>query len=163
MPRTIEKLDSKVLEERVAEIALQIRKRRKVLGLSATAAAEAAGISRVTWHRIEKGETSVTVSGWLNALSVLGLAFRVGAFEGPASAGADNAPAIPVRVRLDRFPQLAALAWQVHDQAELTPQEAWEIYRRNRHHLDEGKLNESERRLLQGLEVVFGPVEANDV
>ena len=54
-------------------------------------------------------------------------------------------------------------AWQVHDRAELTPQEAWDIYRRNRHHLDEEKLNESERRLLHGLEAVFGPVEANDV
>ena len=34
----------------------QVRARRKALRLSATVTAEAAGLSRVTLHRIEKGE-----------------------------------------------------------------------------------------------------------
>jgi len=163
MPRTIKRLDSEGLTERVAEIASQIRRRRKALGVSATAAAEAAGISRVTWHRIEKGATSVTVAGWLNALSVLGLAFRVGAAEEAHSADSGEPFAIPVRIRLDDFPQLGALAWQVDDRAELTPQEAWDIYRLNRRHLDEAALSESERRLVRALEAVFGSFETESV
>ena len=40
---------------RLQELGAQIRARRKALGVSATAAAESAGMSRVTLHRIEKG------------------------------------------------------------------------------------------------------------
>ena len=163
MPRTIKKLESQDLADRVGEIAMQVRKRRKALGVSATAAAEAAGVSRVTWYRIEKGETSVTVAAWLNALSVLGLAFRVGAGGEPEHEPEDEPLAVPVEIRLERFPQLAALAWQVREHAELTPREAWDIYRLNERHLDKESLSEAERRLLLGLESVFGEIERSDV
>lgn len=156
MPRAVQALDDEALKRRVDALAGQIRTRRKALGVTATAAAEAAGISRVTWHRIEKGETSVTVAAWLNALAVLGLEFRVGAGEEAPGRSANQTSTIPVRVRLSRYPQLAALAWQVRDTAELTPREAWEIYRANARHLDEAQLSERERALLQGLETIFG-------
>ena len=42
--------------EQLSALGQQIRARRKALGVSATAAAEAASMSRVTLHRIEKGE-----------------------------------------------------------------------------------------------------------
>jgi len=40
-----------------------LAEKRKALRVSATVAAEAAGMSRVTLHRIEKGEPSVTMGG----------------------------------------------------------------------------------------------------
>ena len=40
-------------------LGAQLRARRKALRVSSTVAAEATGMSRVTLHRIEKGEPSV--------------------------------------------------------------------------------------------------------
>ena len=51
----------------------QIRAQRKALRLSATVTAEAAGLSRVTLHRIEKGEPSVTIGAWCSAMAALGM------------------------------------------------------------------------------------------
>ena len=48
----------------------QIRVRRKAPKVSATVAV---GMSRVTLHRIEKGEPSVTMGAWCNALAALGI------------------------------------------------------------------------------------------
>ena len=55
----------------------RIRKQRKDLKLSATVAAEAAGMSRVTWYRVEKGEPAVTIGAWFNAAKVLGLTLDI--------------------------------------------------------------------------------------
>ena len=46
---------------RLLALGEQLRAQRKRLGVSATTAAEAAGMSRVTLHRIERGEPSVTM------------------------------------------------------------------------------------------------------
>ena len=54
-------------------LGAQIRAQRKALRLSATVTAEAAGLSRVTLHRIEKGEPSVTMGAWCNTMAALGL------------------------------------------------------------------------------------------
>ena len=51
----------------------QIRAYRKALRISAAAASEAAGMSRVTLHRIENGEAAVTMGAYLNALTALNL------------------------------------------------------------------------------------------
>jgi DNA-binding XRE family transcriptional regulator len=55
--------------QRLRNIGGRIRRRRQQLGVSALATAAAAGISRVTLHRIETGAASVTVGalkwmGW---------------------------------------------------------------------------------------------------
>ncbi len=50
-----------------------LAEKRKALRVSATVAAEAAGMSRVTLHRIEKGEPSVTMGAWSKAIAALGL------------------------------------------------------------------------------------------
>ena len=46
---------------RLASLGQRIRARRKQHKVTATTAAEAAGMSRVTLHRIERGEPSVTM------------------------------------------------------------------------------------------------------
>lgn len=137
----------------------RIRAHRKALRLNATAVAEAAGISRVTLHRIEKGEPSVTIGAYLNALAALGLRFEI--VTAPVEATevrqeAGLAGLIPARIRLADYPQLAQLAWQVHGTEILTPQEAWGIYERNWRHVNTNALMEHERNLIDALRLVFG-------
>jgi transcriptional regulator with XRE-family HTH domain len=57
----------------LAVIAGRIREHRKALAVSAMTTAEAAGMSRVTLHRIECGEPSVTMGAYLNAMTALGM------------------------------------------------------------------------------------------
>lgn len=161
MPATIKRLNSQELADRVEELASRIRARRKAMGVSATAAAEAAGMSRVTWHRIEQGQFSVTIGAWFNALAVLGLEFGIGE-SSLDSANAQNGgddkfdQHVPVQIRLGDYPQLQALAWQVSGKQEVTPQEALDIYSRNRRHLDSAALSARERGLMDALQQVFG-------
>ena len=156
MPTAIEKLTSEQLEARVKTLAAQVRLRRKTLGVSVITAAEAAGMSRDTWHRMEKGEFTVTIGAWFNALAVLGLEFGVGLTDTLRPAQA--ADTIPVAVVLADFPQLAALAWQVQGVSEVSPREAFDIYERNERHIDRAKLTPEEENLMTNLEKVFGNV-----
>lgn len=100
-------------------LGAQLRARRKALKVSSTAAAEAAGMSRVTLHRIEKGEPSVTAGAWANAMAVLGLSLVALDTEDASATNTEGIPDtdlsqwIPVRVRLADYPQLQALAWQI--------------------------------------------------
>jgi transcriptional regulator with XRE-family HTH domain len=50
-----------------------LRARRKALRVSSSVAAEATGMSRVTLHRIERGEPSVAAGAWANAMTALGM------------------------------------------------------------------------------------------
>ena len=50
--------------EKLIALGKRIRAHRKARRISATTAAEAAGMSRVTLHRIEKGEPSVTMGAY---------------------------------------------------------------------------------------------------
>ncbi|MFV0493828.1 helix-turn-helix domain-containing protein [Mycobacterium sp.] len=68
----------------LAEIGEELRGRRKELRISAATAAEAAGVSRVTLHRIESGTPSVTVGAYMNAAAALGLQLELGPRLPPA-------------------------------------------------------------------------------
>lgn len=139
----------------------QLRARRKALRVSSTAAAEAAGMSRVTLHRIEKGEPSVACGAWAHAAAALGMTLQVRNAEGRQAADALTPPVdltqwIPVRVRLADYPQLKALAWQVHGTDALSPLEALGIYERNARHLDTAAMSPAEQALLQALRAGLG-------
>lgn len=139
-------------------IGRQIRSHRKALGVSATTAAEAAGMSRVTWYRLEKGATSVTLGACLSALSVLGLDLKMIQAADHAQ-GSDSEPnnteSIPVRVAFADYPQLKQLAWQIHGVDTLSPQEALSLYERNFRHLDLEAMEIHERQLIDALRQVF--------
>lgn len=136
----------------------QIRGHRKALAISATVAAEAAGMSRVTLHRIERGEPSVTIGAYLNAMAALGLDFGILApsHSAPINAGGHRKGWIPARVRIADYPQLKQLAWQIHGTDELTPAEALGIYERNWRHLDLAALEPAERDLVDALRLALG-------
>ena len=54
------------------------------------------------------------------------------------------------------FPQLAALAWQIHGVSEVSAREAFDIYARNERHIDPAKLTPEEEALIANLNKVFG-------
>lgn len=132
-----------------------VRAQRKGLRISATATAEAAGMSRVTLHRIEKGEPSVTMGAYLNALTALGLQLVVQPTP-TQNATLPTAFELPECIELGNYPQLQQLAWHVQAATTLTPSEAWNIYERNARHLDETALQPHEQQLLAALRHQFG-------
>ena len=136
-------------------IAAAIHQRRKELGVRAVAAAEAAGISRVTLHRIEKGEPAVTMGAYLRVMAALGLQLTAGAPR--VAASVPHRPGwLPARIRIVDYPSLKQFAWQVHSAQELTPREALGIYERNWRHLDPKTLSANEQDLIDALRLALG-------
>ena len=130
-----------------------IRSQRKKLKLNATVAAEAAGMSRITWYRIEKGEPAVTMGAWFNAVTVLGLTLDIPETE---ITGTDRRGWIPTRIHLADYPELEKLAWHVRGADILSAREAMDIYERNQRHLDMDAMTPEEARLLDALRIAFG-------
>jgi transcriptional regulator with XRE-family HTH domain len=136
-------------------IAAAIQLRRKELGVPAVAVAEAAGISRVTLHRIEKGEAAVTMGAYLRVMAALGLQLLAGT-PPEVSTVAQRPGWLPARIRIADYPWLKQLAWQVHGPQELTPREALGIYERNWRHLDPKTLSANEQDLVDALRLALG-------
>jgi transcriptional regulator with XRE-family HTH domain len=141
---------------RLQALGARVAERRKALRLSSTVAAEAAGLSRVTLHRIEKGEPSVTMGAWSNVIGALGMHLQLQEEETARQAQADRSGWWPVRIALSDYPQLKALAWQVQGTDHLTPVEAFDIYERNARHLDASSLTQQEQALWHALQQAFG-------
>lgn len=144
--------------DKLIALGKQIRTHRKALHISATTAAEAAGMSRVTLHRVENGEPSVTMGAYLNAMTALGLNFGIIKLADPAAdkPNDDRKGLIPARIRLADYPQLKQLAWQVHGTDELTPVEALSIYERNWRHVDVQAMEPREQQLVDALRLGLG-------
>lgn len=138
-------------QELLTHLGRQLRRVRREQKVSAVAAAEAAGMSRVTLHRIEQGEPSVAMGAWVALASALGLDLAlVDTKAAPPSAD------LPDRIRLDEYPQLKMLAWQLHQVDEVSPQEALQLYERNWRHLDAGALSPTELALIRSLTQSIG-------
>jgi transcriptional regulator with XRE-family HTH domain len=149
---------------RASVLGQQLRDRRKSLGVTAMATAEAAGMSRVTWHRIEKGATSVTLGAWLSAVAVLGLDAEIRqppAENGESTTDPSGLESIPVRISFADYPQLKLLAWQVQGVDSLSPREALNIYERNWRHLDLQTMEPQEQHLITALQQVFDEDSGN--
>jgi len=139
----------------LTELGAAFRARRKALGVNVLAAAGAAGMSRVTWYRLEKGEPTVTLGAWANAARVLGLAWPAPPVDAAAPTLPQPGEWVPVEIPVDEYPQLRRLAWQVADRATLTPREAWAIYERQARDLDLPGMAVHERDLVLALRKVF--------
>ncbi len=132
-----------------------IRGRRKALGVSATVAAQSAGMSRVTWHRLEKGEAAITLGAYVSAAQALGLTLRLDQTPAVEGTVAGREGWIPARVRLTDYPQLRQLAWQVQGVDSLTPREALDIYERNERLWDAAALTPAEAQLIEALRLAL--------
>jgi transcriptional regulator with XRE-family HTH domain len=139
----------------LATLGQRLRAERKRLGVSAVTAAEAAGMSRVTLHRIERGEPSVTMGAYANAAAALGLALGVAGPQ-PAAPSRTQPAGVPQRILLGDHTQLARLAWQYQGATEVTPVEALNLYERNWRHIDQAALAPHERALIHGLVASLG-------
>lgn len=138
--------------ELLARLGQQLRAARERQKVSAVAAAEAAGLSRVTVHRIERGEPSVAMGAWVALAGALGVTL---ALAEPGTAA--KAPAVlPERIHLDDFPQLRKLAWQLPGVQDLSPREALDLYERNWRHVDRASLSPTESALIDALSQVLG-------
>ncbi len=134
--------------QRLQAIGAGIRRRRRQLGVSAIATAAAAGVSRVTLHRIETGAASVTLGALINVLDALDLSLSD--LEGPEADAA--APSQPEPIELGTYPLLQQLAWHVQGSGGLRPAEAAGLYARQRRRRDLAPLLPHERQLLTTLE-----------
>jgi transcriptional regulator with XRE-family HTH domain len=144
--------------DRARQLGAALRAYRKAQRINMTAAAEAAGISRVTWYRLEKGEPGVSFGALLAAAHAIGKELRLSdAGKTVPASDALALGALPLEIALSEFPALRRLAWQVGGQVEtLTPGEAAGIYARNARHLDKVSLDEREMTLMRALRQVFG-------
>ena len=142
--------------DHLQRLGVSLATRRKALRVNATVVAEAAGLSRVTLHRIEKGEPSVTIGAWSNAIAALGMQLQLLEQAAVTPTSAEREGWLPVRVELADFPQLKALAWQVQGTDYLTLAEAFDIYERNARHLDLTQMSEQEKLLWRNLQQAFG-------
>ena len=149
---------AKAAADKLAALGQQIRAHRKALRINTTTSAEAAGMSRVTLHRIETGEPSVTMGAYISAMDALGLDFAAAKPTDLAAKApeADRQGWIPARIVIANYPQLKQLAWHVHGTDVFTPVEAHTIYERNWRHLDPQALEPTERQLIDALRTAFG-------
>lgn len=137
--------------ESLASLGARLRAAREHQRVSSVAAAEAAGISRVTLHRIERGEPTVAMSAWVAAAGALGLALDL---IHPASIHEEKK--LPKKIRLRDYPELKKLAWQLHGVDQLAPEQALQLYERNWRHLDTAALTQREADLIDALSRQLG-------
>lgn len=134
--------------DHLARLGARIKDHRKKLRITAEHCAQAAGISRVTLHRIEAGNPSVTIGSYLNVLGALGLTLTV---PFPDAQADDQLPTVKV---ID-YPGLRSLAWQASAGTELAETDALNLYERNWRHLDKGLLTDDEKLFIQHLADVY--------
>ena len=146
---------SNVQARKLATLGGRIRAHRKQLKVNATTTAEAAGLSRPTLYRIERGAPSVTMGAYLAVIAAIGLDLQLTDPQADKT-GADVEANLPPTIRLTDYPELKRLAWQIHAVDELTPQEALNIYERNWRHVDAATLAPHERALVQQLAARLG-------
>ncbi|MDC9720523.1 MAG: helix-turn-helix domain-containing protein [Gammaproteobacteria bacterium] len=128
----------------LSQLGVQIRAKRKHLNVTAKMAADAAGMSRNTWHRLEKGEASITIGSYLAAVDALGMALKL-------EDELDSAPvqqSLPKTIAVKEYPGLKQLAWHLQADACVTPQQALDLYERNGRHLDQETLTHAEKQLI---------------
>lgn len=135
------------------KLGRQIRAHRKAYKVSTVGAAEAAGISRTTLSRIEKGEPSVTMGAYLNVILSLGLELKI---VDAISATKKQTLSKDSKIKISDYPQLKKLAWQLKDTKTLSPKETLNLYERNWKHINLKELTEDEREFITQLLTLFG-------
>jgi transcriptional regulator with XRE-family HTH domain len=139
-----------------------VRRQRKALKVSAGAAAAAAGMSRQTLNRIERGEPSVTMGAYVNALQALGLQLEargVPVAPEPATAPRPKSGVKVDSVRVSDYPQLQLLAWHLSGakgDLSVPGAQALALYERNWRHLEQATLIQRERDLIEALVKAHG-------
>ncbi|MFC0268361.1 hypothetical protein [Kushneria aurantia] len=61
-----------------------------------------------------------------------------------------------MQIQLSDYPQLKLLAWNRRDEDFVEEEEAFALYERNWHFVDEARLTSSERHLIERLTALYG-------
>lgn len=145
MGRTVKATEIENLDL-LSSLGAGLRSARKSLGLTMQEVAEASGISRVTLHKVEKGDPSVSAG----ALASVALALGV-----PISLEVHSAPDLD-NIVVGNYRGLSSLTWQLDSGTSLSGYEAWSIYSKNWRHLDLSLIDTKEGGLIQELSKRFG-------
>lgn len=145
MGRTMKALELQNLDL-ISELGAGIRKTRKALGLTMQELAEASGISRVTLHKVEKGDPSVSAGALASVALALGVPLKL---DVPLVAETEQ-------IVVGDYRGLSSLTWQLNPTTTLSGYEAWSIYSKNWRHLDLSLVDANEGALIQQLSRMFG-------
>ena len=143
------------------QVSERVREARLRRNMTAEQVAKEAGITRVTLHRLEQGDPSVTVATFLKVLDALRLSQDLAevAEDLERRTPGERLPPrrMPARIRVGDYPQLRQIAWHIHEPgATVSPQEALELYERNWRHVDQALVIPKERALIDKLVATVG-------
>jgi transcriptional regulator with XRE-family HTH domain len=147
---------TKTQEQDLCLLGQELRDRRKELGVSATVTAEAAGVSRITLYRIERGEASVAMGAYINVIQALGLKLITMDPHKKQVPRKSSNQKLPKKIQIEKYKQLKRIAWQLKGSQELTPQEALDLYERNWRHIEFKKMDSMEKKFLEMLLAAVG-------
>jgi transcriptional regulator with XRE-family HTH domain len=140
-------------QEFLASLGQRILLQRKKLKVAAESVALAAAISRITLHRIEKGEPGVSMGAYISVIIALGLNLSIQEVT-PKLNDADEEKN-PCEIAIKDYPQLKLISWQLKDDAVLNALEAKNMYERNQKYILFNEMTEHEKKLIKQLGVEF--------
>ncbi|MEN9930857.1 MAG: hypothetical protein RL604_1104 [Pseudomonadota bacterium] len=140
-------------QEFLASLGQRILLQRKKLKVAAESVALAAAISRITLHRIEKGEPGVSMGAYISVIIALGLNLSIQEVA-PKLNDADEEKN-PYEIAIKDYPQLKLISWQLKDDAVLNALEAKNMYERNQKYILFNEMTEHEKKLIKQLGVEF--------
>ena len=73
----LKELNTESLKQFMKDLGLKVKMYRKENKITSVALSESAGISRVTLHRIESGNTGVAIDNLISVLFVLGIQYHI--------------------------------------------------------------------------------------
>jgi len=140
-------------QEFLASLGQRILLQRKKLKVAAESVALAAAISRITLHRIEKGEPGVSMGAYMSVIIALGLCLSIQ--EGAHKLNDLEKDNHLSEIAIKDYPQLKLISWQLKDDAVLNAFEAKNMYERNQKYIQFNEMTEQEKKLINQLGVVF--------
>jgi hypothetical protein len=140
-------------QEFLASLGQRILLQRKKLKVAAESVALAAAISRITLHRIEKGEPGVSMGAYMSVIIALGLGLSIQ--EGAPKLNDLEEDNHLSEISIKDYPQLKLISWQLKDDAVLNAVEAKNMYERNQKYIRFNEMTEQEKKLIKQLGVVF--------
>ena len=140
-------------QEFLASLGQRILLQRKKLKVAAESVALAAAISRITLHRIEKGEPGVSMGAYISVIIALGLNLSIQEVAPKLNDAEEEKN--PCEIAIKDYPQLKLISWQLKDDAVLNAIEAKNMYERNQKYILFNEMTEHEKKLIKQLGVEF--------
>jgi len=140
-------------QEFLASFGQRILLQRKKLKVAAESVALAAAISRITLHRIEKGEPGVSMGAYISVIIALGLNLSIQEVAPKLNDAEEEKN--PCEIAIKDYPQLKLISWQLKDDAVLNALEAKNMYERNQKYILFNEMTEHEKKLIKQLGVEF--------